>query len=513
MISASTPVSLLRWAMAGSALILLGVAGTQIVRPAPAVYTWLISDDGYYALTIARRLGTTLRPTIDGVHLTSGFQPLWVALLAPFAALTGGSREVLVRITLALHWIGFAATALGVAMLAGRAAAFLKAPPADAMVLAAFLYLSNGTLLALHFNGLETGLLLALYALIMVWLLGVDWTAPRTPVLAGIACGLLLLARVDALFFVAALVPAACYRRPNISLRRFATILLTMASIALAVSSVWWLYNLVAFGRLMPQSGAAQADYLLPPGRVVRFLRESIPLALPLPFAWRLPGPVTAIAAWLMVPAGLAAAAVLVRRIGRAPDDPRPRLALALLVTAALLACWYGLTSYAYWMYLRYSAPVVVLAVPTAAALLSKFHRSRAVVMVLVLLTGWAEAWTVHSLPRRECLELRQFRLVDLAAARVPPQARIGALQSGALGFFRDEVVNLDGKVNVAALARRNDLMAYLNEDRIDWLVDWEVLLARDVFRSASAPTGWRRVAAEEIIACDGGSIAVYTRQ
>ena len=187
--------------LASSAFALLAIAGAQIVRPAPAVFTWLISDDGYYALTIARRLGTTLRPTVDGVHLTSGFQPLWVALLAPFAALTGGSREALVRITLALHWICFATAALGVAMLARRAAAFLKAPPVDAMVLAAFLYLSNGTLLALHFNGLETGLLLALYALIVLWLLRVDWTAHRTPVLAGIACGILLLARVDARYW------------------------------------------------------------------------------------------------------------------------------------------------------------------------------------------------------------------------------------------------------------------------------------------------------------------------
>jgi len=499
--------------LASSAFALLAIAGAQIVSPAPAVFTWLISDDGYYALTIARRLGTTLRPTVDGVHLTSGFQPLWVALLAPFAALTGGSREALVRITLALHWICFATAALGVAMLARRAAAFLKAPPVDAMVLAAFLYLSNGTLLALHFNGLETGLLLALYALIVLWLLRVDWTAHRTPVLAGIACGILLLARVDALFFVAALVPAACYRRPNISLPRFSTILLTVASVALAVSSVWWLYNLTAFGKLMPQSGAAQADYLFPPGRVYRFLRESIPLALPLPFAWRLPGALTSIAAGLMVAAGLAAGAALVQRIGRAPDDSRPRLALALVVTAALLACWYGLTSYAYWMYLRYSAPFVVLTLPIAAAVISKPRRSRAIVMALVLLGGWAEAWTVHNGPRRDCLELRQFRLVDLAAERVPPQARIGALQSGALGFFRDEVVNLDGKVNVAALERRNDLEAYVNEQRIDWLVDWEVLLERDLFRSASVPPGWRRVKAEEITACDGGTIAVYRRQ
>ena len=95
----------------------------------------------------------------------------------------------------------------------------------------------------------------------------------------------------------------------------------------------------------------------------------------------------------------------------------------------------------------------------------------------------------------------------------MPPQARIGALQSGALGFFRDEVVNLDGKVNVAALERRNDLEAYVNEQRIDWLVDWEVLLERDLFRSASVPPGWRRVKAEEITACDGGTIAVYRRQ
>ena len=33
------------------------------------------------------------------------------------------------------------------------------------------------------------------------------------------------------------------------------------------------------------------------------------------------------------------------------------------------------------------------------------------------------------------------------------------------------------------------------------------------LFRSASVPPGWRRVKAEEITACDGGTIAVYRRQ
>jgi len=60
----------------------------------------------------------------------------------------------------------------------------------------------------------------------------------------------------------------------------------------------------------------------------------------------------------------------------------------------------------------------------------------------------------------------------------VPDSAWVAAPQSGTLGFFHDRTINLDGKVNPAALAvRRADgsVTRYVLEKReIEYLADWE---------------------------------------
>jgi hypothetical protein len=59
----------------------------------------------------------------------------------------------------------------------------------------------------------------------------------------------------------------------------------------------------------------------------------------------------------------------------------------------------------------------------------------------------------------------------------VRPDCVVGAGQSGTLGYFRDRVVNLDGKVNPAALAAAESrrLVDYVaKESNVDVFVDWQ---------------------------------------
>jgi hypothetical protein len=65
-----------------------------------------------------------------------------------------------------------------------------------------------------------------------------------------------------------------------------------------------------------------------------------------------------------------------------------------------------------------------------------------------------------------------------------PPNAVIGAFQTGILGYFVERRFHgLDGKINLAALqamqARRID--RYVVDEGIDYLMDWRVIL-RDLF-------------------------------
>jgi hypothetical protein len=53
--------------------------------------------------------------------------------------------------------------------------------------------------------------------------------------------------------------------------------------------------------------------------------------------------------------------------------------------------------------------------------------------------------------------------------------SKVGAFQSGVIGFFNPNVVNLDGKVNYSALVytRRSELYRYVDMAGIDTLIDW----------------------------------------
>jgi len=66
---------------------------------------------------------------------------------------------------------------------------------------------------------------------------------------------------------------------------------------------------------------------------------------------------------------------------------------------------------------------------------------------------------------------------------------KVGAIQTGTLGFFVDGVVNLDGKVNVGAYrARKNHkLLDYVLDQDIKLLVDFNAYLQpkRSVYFSA----------------------------
>jgi hypothetical protein len=56
---------------------------------------------------------------------------------------------------------------------------------------------------------------------------------------------------------------------------------------------------------------------------------------------------------------------------------------------------------------------------------------------------------------------------------------KVGAFQSGVIGYFNDNVINLDGKVNQLALdySRTNELHRYIDSEKIDIIVDWPIYI------------------------------------
>ncbi len=481
-------------AAAGAALWLLYAALAG--RPSAALYATPIAEDGWYALTVARAVARGLGVTIDGVSPTNGFQPLFTFLEAACFALVGGGAEAGLRAALLLAALVHGAGALLVASLARDAWDGARDERRLAAVLAFVGYLAAIKAYNDFYTGLETGLQLALYA--AVWRLYTrDWRhLPGDRIAMGVLLGMLVLARIDAAVFVAAFCLAELWQGRS----AFGAAILrcfTVGGIAVLVSSPWWIYNVAVFGHPMPISGFAQQSLELSPERALTALWALRSVAVPWIFAG-------AHEAWwsdalrVLAIAGIVALVLFARRrqlVG--PIEPESRaFAGILLATYAVLVPYYGLVFFADWFYIRYFAPLSLLAfvfVPPLAARAAP----RAAPAAMAAAAGLTAVLLVLAW-RGEGLFGASSHHVQLALVEkhVLPGDVVAAGQSGMLGFRRAYVVNVDGKVNAEALQWRGRIWEYLDARDIGWFADSTWYVETNLGPRPEA-NGWREVAAD----------------
>jgi hypothetical protein len=449
-----------------------------------------LTEDGYYALSVSRQLALGHGITVDGEHPTNGIQPLFAFLLVPVYLAFGCDRFTSLRGVLAVHWIVHLSTAL---VLASIVRTSLRSKGAERSEIGfwttALLWLTSRFVLFQNYNGLETGLVLLLY--VVAWrLYQIGWFAGWKVIGLGGVLGMLVLARIDATFLVLSLTVFEALDRTTSWASR-ARRILGIGLIAFVVSLPWWLYNLLEFGSLMPSSGTAQSEpftwghfrpmvrnllLVLSPYVHARFSAESAQMILQ---------------ACLIV--------ILGRRLLRAGlgdvwRSRSVRMGCAILVSSGLLCLYYLAYSGATYFYGRYLSPLMVVSVPLAAIAMASMEargdllRSLAScgVVVLLVFTVTSE----HLLSEGSTSPFYDDQL-GLIQAYVPSSETVSAGQSGTIGYFRDRVVNLDGKVNAEALKHRHDAWKYLEEKSIVWYCD-----SSNAFLGADpAENGWLAVA------------------
>jgi len=528
------PARWIRFLAVAIGLILLGLA----FRPAAHVYDMPMTEDGYYALSVARNVAAGNGVTIDGTNLTNGFQPLFTFLQAAAFFLSGGNEIPAMRLVMALGWLFHAGAALLVAFIA-RDAWPARHGPAETTLrgaLAAFLCLAAPLMLNHAYNGLETGCVIFFYAAIARWMqLGRDESWAGLAALGGLI-GLLVLARIDAAFMAVALglneLRRSWTRGPVTMLGRGAVLGLA----ALLISLPWWLYNTIYFGSPMPTSGTAQqawalewlrlehAEWAL---RLVLFPwlfagahEGAVGINVPIPAE---PGYMTMTLTGFLRTAALAIIIGILWRAARAgvfrqelsaatPDEQHrvrrlTEFAVCFGFAFAGLFVYYALSFIAYWFYYRYFAPLALVAfviVPILAARgLAGQGRSPLALAAVALLTlqivvlgvlgQWGRGLGGNTVYHDQVALLREH---------VPPEALVAAGQSGTLGYFRRHVVNTDGKVNREALAHQDRMWEYLRQRNIKWFVDWPFYINKYLGvpldaegLPAAEGNGWRRVA------------------
>ncbi len=485
-------------------ILVLCAALAIVARPLHAVFNEPLIDDGYYVLTIARRIGLGQGVTYDGTTLSNGFQPLWVFLCAPLFWLSDGERLNGIRYVLVFHWLLYAFGALLAAALAERVFAKSTDRPRSAALIAALIFLSSSFIWWNSFNGLETSLSIVCLLAAMLCYVSIDRKNRIHLAACGVLLGLVVLARIDAVFFVIPLSVVQLARSDAGWKERIAGAL-CLAGPAALVSSPWWAFNVIAFGHLTPSSGLALQDwtpsrsrYMSSAGALVRAFTPAFDFLNSDTWSRAIArAPLLGLAIYWTWPE--------LRALFRALERPLAEILLALALFVVALAVWYPSSSWASFFYSRYLAPASIIGVLfwtfVVLKIVQRVDRTL-VVAGLALIAAQIPVLVVFYSDASYGKPAMLGEQVPLVDDRVPANDLVGAVQSGTLGFMRDRVVNLDGRVNFEALGRRRDMAQYLREKGIRWFVDWPFLV-QDYLGPDPAKFGWSPVATK-------GSMTLY---
>jgi hypothetical protein len=315
-----------------------------------------------------------------------------------------------------------------------------------------------------------------------------DTAALSSFVAIGVLMGFTFLARIDAVFFIAAItawhVGADFFEHKKLSTRRL-TESIAMGLTSILVGSPWLLYNLIAFGSLMPTSGialGANAPLGQNLAQITPHLLENLSLVLAVPHFSTSVGVGGGLGLAL-----LAAMFYLTWYLARHGDH---RFALfsgfAALYASGLLV-YYGFFFGAPHFLGRYLFPLLPLfALIEARLLLPLLSRlvDKRLIRSMLAFSALAAVLIVIGLHMRIYGNIGRgsarahIQVVNWVRENASADSWVAAVQTGTLGFFHDRTINLDGKVNPEALKakQRQAIPEYVADSEIRYLVDWQGL-------------------------------------
>lgn len=487
-------------------VVILGVlAGSLAFRDHLDAYGTPLTEDGFYALAVARSIAAGHGMTIDGVNPTNGFQPLFTFIEAGCYWIADGHGVTAVRLMFGISVLIYLAAGLLLGSIAASAGDPAHAPARR--WLATALYLGGFLTFMHHFNGLETGLVALVYA--ALWrMYQQGWMEGRWgPALFGVVCGILVLTRIDAAVFVAVFAFWQFLRSIRTDPRRALLRAAQIGGIALLISSPWWIYNYTVFGSVMPTSGTAQSGFALDERRLRWVFWAFGVTAMPTLWLGRF-DEMFHDGILLSALRAVIAVALLVW-LRRALEARRPWAArdavwtrtvefgLVLGAALILLALYYGLTFIAYWFYYRYLFPTALLAtvaIAWVAAPLAARHAAAAAVVVALLAMPTAISAMMAQQGKTLHVETVYWEQLALIEGEVPRDAAVAAGQAGTLGYFRPNVVNVDGKVNRDVIPFQKTMWEYLRANDVVWFCDWPFYVEKYLGPDPGA-NGWSLVA------------------
>ena len=435
-----------------------------------------LSEDGYYMMTIAWNIAEGKGFKYNYGIKTTGVQPLATIIYSVPAFLVqkfNGGKYLFARMVIILSALLEIVFAFLVYLLAREIS---KSKDKGLIFLISFcVVLLNFKVLLNFANGLETGLYLILLSLFFLY-----WIKYKTMQLKiahliglGLLTGLLLLCRLDSVILLFTFYLLLLYKN-RIRLKYLVSIVI----IALLLYLPWQLYVWNVTGNLL-QSSARSQTALFPffnlPYKFEQYFSSIIQHFTPFLFTGN-------IQLWLIFPMGIVYLAVLIRLYVRRRSFIIPlsteKIIGMILISFSVLAIIYFFFSSAPHFYFRYTAYLMVLSFPVIVVLFADIIKKLNplliyLALIILLINFGIQAYLyLHSGNSARAFTVR----VEFVNNNFSENARIAAFQTGVLGYYCDNVFNLDGKIDNSALESFSNggIGKYIDKMNIDVLMEWK---------------------------------------
>ena len=463
-----------------------------------------LGEDGYYMLTVAWNIASGNGIAIRPGQVTTGIQPLATFIYAIFAWLViafEGDKFDFVRTIILFGGLNQILFALIMGLVCAAIVGHENKMRAKSVGIIFVIIGTSFYLFRTFTYGLETGIYLTTFAS-LVFLTFMVFSSNATPktlhlLIIGVLAGITGLARIDfgvifATFLFIMLVLG------NLKTRSVFIIGIT----ALVIVLPWLAWVKAVSGNWMPSSGPAQAglaDLVEFKSRFLIFISALEQNIFPSLF--------TGGKAWLAMIASVPVilCLYLTSHFFSQWKSHLKGIWVAWLVGCIVLLVLYPIFFWATHFYARYTVPILVVFLPIfSAALLFKFEDLRlrssseifsylpsiAAICLLVLNAGLA-FFSLHTGKIGNSHSVSAGYIKE----HIPPTALVGAFQSGVIGYFNENIINLDGKVNSDALdaLRKGQINSYIMERGIDFVVDWDGIIQEMLLKEASDRKIWER--------------------
>ena len=445
-----------------------------------------VGEDAFYILTVAWNLADKYTISYNYGQLTTGIQPLITFIYAIFAWLVqffNGDKWIFIRIVIIYNVFILLTLAHVLASIAKNLIPNDENEKYQVYFLTFIITIFNFGLFSIVTFGLETGTYLLFIATACWYTLRFTNNrklALREAIVFGTLTGLTGLLRVDfGIILLGFLICLTLYQRVTVRIRWSLLVGFTAFFIVLP----WFIWVYYVTGQGIPSSGLAEANLINLATLSSRFqtvFKEIISLLTLnlINLEYR--------RIWVVFAFFLIIFIFFFRknhyfRSLTILDSTKKQFIFYWFLALVLLILIYPVFFASKHFYKRYFSPLLIVYLPVLAIVLHRLFKNKprrfrvASLLIFIMCFFIGAILSFH----RGRITHSQAVAAGFAKENFPPPFRIGAYQTGILGFFNNNVINLDGKINYdmhIVEKKKEPLTAYLDRENIDVIIDWGMI-------------------------------------